>query len=154
MPFPTTMGSNGMPTGGSNGRRVRVSNSPWQGVADAATSAAKQFNDPVAMEGMNAASTAHIAIQALGEALSRVGKHTVDTVKIDPRVAAFMEGLGEYVLKAAGPTQEVGAAITKAHQPKIDRIEANDPKERRWDIQAHDGGNHTGGRRRLGRRAV
>lgn len=139
----------------ANHRRVRVHGSPWQGVADACHSAAKQFNDPVAMEGVNAATTAYVAIEALGKALSQVGKHTVDTVKIDPSVAAYLEGLGDYVLKASQPTQEVGAAVVRAHQPKIDRVVEADRREAKWDIAAHSGSGHTGrGRHRIGRRAV
>jgi hypothetical protein len=141
-----------MPTG-SNGRRVRVDKSPWQGVVDAAANAAKMFSDPVAMESINAATTAHLAITALGDALSRVGKTSVDTVAIDPKVAAFMENLGEYVKKAAGPTEQVGAAIARAHQPKIDRIEENSPKEKKWDLTVHEGRGFSGQRRRFGRRA-
>lgn len=135
-------------------RRRRVHGSPWQGVADACQSAAKQFSDPVAMEGMNAATTAYVAIEALGKALSQVGKHTVDTVAIDPKVASYLEELGKYVLAASEPTQQVGASVTRAHQPKIDRILDGDSRERKWDVTVHDGTGHTGaGRHRIGRRA-
>lgn len=139
----------------ANHRRVRVHGSPWQGVADACASAAKQFNDPVAMEGVNAATTAYVAIEALGQALSQVGKHTVESVAIHPSVAAYLEELGKYVLAASEPTQQVGASVTRAHSEKINRVVESDRKERKWDISVHDGGGHTGqGRHRIGRRAV
>lgn len=136
-------------------RRRRVHGSPWQGVADACQSAAKQFNDPVAMEGVNAATTAYVAIEALGKALSQVGKTTVESVAIHPSVAAYLEELGKYVLAASEPTQQVGASVTRAHQPKIDRVVEGDRREAKWDIAAHQGAGHTGrGRHRIGRRAV
>lgn len=130
--------------------RVRVQGSPWQGVADAASSAAKQFSDPVAMESMQAAATAHHALRAIGEALNKVGQTSVDAVKIDPRVSEYMQQLGQYVMKAVQPTEEAGASIWRAHSEKIAAIEENDPKTRKWDLAAHDG-MHSG-RRRVGRR--
>jgi enolase len=135
---------------GRSGGRVRVHGSPWQGVADAAQSAAKQFADPVAMEGMNAAATAHHALQAIGDALNKVGQTATDNIAIDPRVAEYMQQLGQYVLKAVQPTQEAGAAIWRAHEDKINRIVEGDRKEENWDISKHRGA-HTG-RRAVGRR--
>lgn len=122
------------------GSRRRISKSPWSGIEDACSNAARLLGDPTAMDGMNAAATAHQVITALGKALSAVGKTAVDNIAIDPRVAAYMEGLGQYVLKAAQPTEEMGFAITRAHQAKIDRIIEGSPKERKWDIGAHDSG--------------
>lgn len=139
------------PTRGTRDARRRVSGSPWQGIIDASENAARRFSDPVAMEGMNAAQTAAGAVEALAKAFMAVGKTTVDTVAIDPRVAAFMEGLGQYVMKAVQPTQEAGDAITRAHEEKMNRVTENDPRERKWDIAAHDGRDFSGGRR-FGRR--
>ena len=153
--IPTGTGEADMPRAATGGRRAQVTGSPWQGIVDAAQSAVKQFGDPVAMEGMNAATTAADAVEALGKAFSAVGQTTVENVAIDPKVASLMESLGQYVMNAAKPTRDAAAAIIKAHQPKIDRVVEGSPKERRWDIQAHDGklGGGTGQRRRGLRRA-
>jgi hypothetical protein len=145
-------GNSGRVTGSR--RQARPNGTPWQPIEDACDSIVKRLSDPTAMEGMGAAATAHYAITALGKALSNIGKNNVDTIAIDPRVSAYMEGLGQYVLKAAQPTEEVGASIVRAHQSKIDRIVEANPKEMRWDVSANlDGkpvGRHRMGRRRAG----
>jgi DNA-binding protein YbaB len=150
VPFPVIIGGNAMQ--GSNGRRVRVEGSPWQPIDDACESIKKMIADPVAMEAMNAATTAWMAVRALGMAMNAIGKNNVETVAIDPKVAAFMEALGQYILKAEGPTRDAGDSIRKAHQPKIDRIEEGSPKEKKWDLTVHEGRGFSG-QRRFGRRA-
>ena len=140
---------------GTNGtRRVRVSGSPWQGSMDALAADAKKFSDPVAMEAMQAAATAADLVEAAAKALNDVGKTSVGTVWIDPRVAAAMESLGEYIQKAVAPTRDVGASILKAHEERIRRIEENSPSERRWDLTVHDGkaGSGIRAQRRYGHR--
>jgi tetrahydromethanopterin S-methyltransferase subunit D len=144
-------GGNDMPRaaagGTGRGTRVRVTGTPWQGSLDALAADAKKFSDPVAMEAMQAASTAYILVETVANTLSTIGKTSVGVVWIDPRVSALMEGLGDFVRKAVKPTADAGGTITKAHDEKIRRIQENNPKERRWDIVAHDGRAGSGIRR-------
>jgi hypothetical protein len=133
----------------SGGRRRTVYGSPWQGIVDACEAAAQRFADPVAMEGVNALDTAADAIEALAKSFTTVGHNVLDTVHIDPRVASYFEELGRYVQAAAQPTRDGAAAVRSAHADDIEKIEENDPKKRRWDISAHDGGPSRGRSRRL-----
>ena len=133
---------------GGGQTRTRVGGSPWQGIVDACDAAAKRFSDPVAMEGVNALDTAADAIEALARSFTNVAKTTTDTVYIDPQVSHYFDELGQYVMAAVQPTRDGADAVKTAHREDIDRIEENDPKKRKWDISAHDGRSHTGGRGR------
>jgi hypothetical protein len=115
-----------------------MSGSPWAGVVDAARTAARRFGDPVAMEGVNALDTAGDAIEQIGQAFCDVGQTIAETVKWDPRVQPYFEQLGTYIKAAAKPTRDGAAAVRRAHDPQIKRIEENDRRERRWDIGEHD----------------
>jgi hypothetical protein len=119
--------------------RARVSGSPVQAIVDACDTFARRFSDPVAMEGINLIATAADAIEALGKAFNSVGRTTASEVYIDPRVLAYCEELGKYVLAAVQPTRDGAAAVQRAHRDDIDRVVENDPRKRRWDIAAHDG---------------
>lgn len=111
----------------------------FQGAADEVDSAAQSLTDPEnALTAVDTMDSAADFLEATANAFDRIGSGIIDSVYFDPAVVAYFEQLGQYVRQAVDPTREGADQIRKVHAEDIERINENDPKKRKWDIQAHD----------------
>jgi hypothetical protein len=110
----------------------------WQPIIDAAEGMAARFQDPVALEGVNALDSAADCVKAVGEAFRTVGQTVLEQVYIDPRVQSAYEELGDYVLAAEDKIRDAAHSVRTAHAEEIQDIEENDPRKRAWDVSEHD----------------
>jgi hypothetical protein len=123
-------------SGGSAG--LMAGQTIWQPIIDAAEGMSSTFQDPVAMEGVNALDSAADCVAAVGAAFRTVGQTVLDSVRIDPRVQAAYEELGDYVSAAEDRIRDAAHSVRTAHQEDIERVEEGAQKERAWDISEHD----------------
>lgn len=124
---------------GGGGHRGSQAQGIFAGAADAVESAGQQLSDPPnANTAIDALESAGEFLEMVGQVFDNMGKSIIDSVYFDPRVTEYFEQLGQYVKAAADPTKEGAANVRQVHAEELEKIEANDPKVRKWDLQAHD----------------
>jgi len=123
---------------GSGSGTVLAGQTIWQPIIDAAEGMGATFSDPVAMEGVNALDSAADCVAAVGAAFKTVGQTVLDSVRIDPRVQAAYEEMGDYILAAEDRIRDAATSVRSAHNEQIENIEENSPLDRAWDLTQHD----------------
>jgi hypothetical protein len=131
-------GRGGSYRNGSGSGAVLAGQTIWQPIIDAAESMHGTFSDPVAMEGVNALDSAADCVASVGQAFKLCGQTVLDSVRIDPRVQAAYEEMGDYIMAAEDRIRDAATSVRNAHQEQIEAIEENDPRDRAWDLTQHD----------------
>jgi hypothetical protein len=123
----------------SSGHRGSQASGIFAGAADAVEAAGRNLSEPKnANTAIDALESAGEFLETVAQVLDNMGKAIVEVVWFDPRVTECFEQLGQYVKAAAEPTKEGAANVRQVHAERLAEIEENDPRKRKWDLQAHD----------------
>lgn len=129
--------------------RRSTSRGVWSGAVDGIDACVKRYSDPVGLDTVDLLDGVIELYEALAAGLRRMGAVTLNTVAIDPKIAALYDSLGDGAAAAASEMSDAASTVRRVHGEKIRRIEENDPRERAWDVGVNA---EYMGRHRLGRR--